>query len=69
MELIYEVGKNLQAGIGRLEDEMRDIKFRTGSLEGAVVGIQDTLVHHSAGFDRIHERLARIEKRMDLVEA
>ncbi len=68
-ELLYEVLKSLQKGQSDLRQEMLDTKFRIGSLESAMVGISNTLVHHTSLFDRLELRLQTIEKRLDLVDA
>ena len=44
------------------QTDMRDVKFRLRQIE-------ETTHHHSSRFDGIEERLGRIEKRLDLVEA
>jgi len=46
----------------RIMNDISDIKFRVNKIE-------ETLVHHTQRFDRVDERLARIEKRLELVEA
>ncbi|PZR93928.1 MAG: hypothetical protein DLM68_00355 [Hyphomicrobiales bacterium] len=43
-------------------EDMKDIKFRLRKIE-------ETLTHHTTQFDRVQERLLRIEHRLDLVDA
>jgi hypothetical protein len=47
---------------GDMAEEMKDIKFRLRKIE-------ETLTHHTTQFDRMQERLLRIEHRLDLVDA
>lgn len=44
-----------------IRDDLTDLKFRLRQLE-------EIATHHTTQFDRIGERLARIENRLDLVE-
>jgi septal ring factor EnvC (AmiA/AmiB activator) len=68
-ELMFELLKKIHAGQSRIEHDIKDLKFRMGQVERAIVATQDTLNHHSGRFDRIEDRLERIEKRLDLVDA
>jgi uncharacterized membrane protein len=45
-----------------MAEELKDIKFRLRRIE-------ETVTHHTTQFDRINERITRIENRLDLVEA
>jgi len=45
-----------------MAEEMKDIKFRLRKIE-------ETVNHHTTQFDRLHERLARVENRLHLVDA
>ena len=45
-----------------MAEEFNDLKFRLRRIE-------ETVTHHTAQFDRINERLSRIENRLDLVDA
>ena len=46
----------------QLREDLSDVKFRLRQLE-------EVANHHTTQFDRIGERLTRIENRLDLVEA
>lgn len=61
-ELMFEVLKKVPASQSRVENDIKDLKFRVGQIE-------HTLAHHSTRFDRFDERLDRIEKRLGLVDA
>ena len=45
-----------------MAEELKDVKFRLRQIE-------ETLTHHTTQFDRISERITRIENRLDLVDA
>jgi septation ring formation regulator EzrA len=45
-----------------ISEELKDIKFRLRKIE-------ETVTHHTTQFDRVQERLNRIENRLELVEA
>lgn len=60
--LILDHLRYVRGSVDRIEHDIKDLKFRVGQVE-------QTLVHHSARFDRIDERLQTIEKRLGLVDA
>jgi hypothetical protein len=45
-----------------MAEEFKDVKFRLRQVE-------ESIGHHTTQFDRINERLTRIENRLDLVDA
>jgi hypothetical protein len=45
-----------------MAEDLSDLKFRLRRIE-------ETVTHHTAQFDRLNERLTRIENRLDLVDA
>jgi hypothetical protein len=49
--------------------DMRDVKFRLGQIEQTLLQQQQTLTHHTQRFDQIDDRLARVERRVGLVDA
>lgn len=59
--IILEHLRAIRANQDRHSDELREIKGRLGILE-------HQYAHISTRIDRIDERVARIEKRLDLVE-
>jgi predicted nuclease with TOPRIM domain len=61
-ELIFETLKTLQRSVGDLRDDAREIKGRLGIFESQYASISNRL-------DRMDDRVARIERRLDLVEA
>ncbi len=61
-ELLLGVLKNIQSSLDRMENDIRDIKFRLTQVE-------ERQNHHTSKIDRVDDRLFRIEKRLDLVDA
>jgi len=58
----------IRSQLDGIEQNLRDLTFRVNKLERGQADIMETLAHHSGQFDRSNERLARIEKRLDLVD-
>ena len=61
-ELIYETLNTMQATLARHTEDLREIKGRIGILEAQYASL-------STRVDRLDERLARVEKRLDLIDA
>ncbi len=73
--LILEHLKRFQAGQDRIERELREIKGPLTNLEIGQGTILQHLGHHAAmvggqqvNLDTLSERVARIERRLELVE-
>jgi hypothetical protein len=62
INLVLEHLKAVRASGERVENDIRDIKFRLSQLE-------ETALHHTRRFDRLDERLLTIEKRLGLLDA
>jgi hypothetical protein len=66
----------IRCDIGGIKDDVREIKQRLASLEGAVAGLKcdqaasytDTADQH-ARYDRLAERVEGIERRLDLSDS
>jgi len=67
--LTLEYLKRFDARFDRLEEDIRDMKFRLRQVEEKLRQVEDNLSHHTSRFDRIDDRLLKIEKRVDLVDA
>ncbi len=67
--IMLEHLKHLRKGQDAIREDIRDLKFRVGSIERSYVSVQETLAHHSNRFDRIMDDLDIIKKRLELVEA
>jgi chromosome segregation ATPase len=71
--LILEHLRAIRADISGIKDDVREIKQRLTSLEAAVAGLRrdnanlyDDMAGHHARYDRLAERVERIERRLDL---
>lgn len=74
--LILQYLRRFDARLARLEDDMLDVKMRLSSIESQIVGLHNEMAHVRGDvvhvlhrLDRTDERLLRIERRLDLVEA
>ena len=73
--LMLAILRNIQGKIARIEEELQDIKLRVSNVETGQSLIRQELVLQSTQIsqlshrmDRFDERLARIERRLDLIE-
>jgi len=73
--IILEHLRAIRTDIGSIKDDVRDIKQRLTSLEVAVAGLRrdnsnlySDVVDQHARYDRLVERVERIERRLDLAE-
>jgi hypothetical protein len=69
MELMHELLKQMHSSLLRLEDGQKTIVQRLVSLEATVAYLHVDYANLSIRIDGINDRLTRIEKRLDLVEA
>ncbi len=60
--LVLEHLRSIRSTVERLSDDMQEVKGRLGALEQQYAIISNR-------FDRLDDRVLRIEKRLDLVEA
>jgi multidrug resistance efflux pump len=66
---LVEFLRRFDARLERMEDDLQELKLRVGNLEAGVAHLGVVIAQHSNRFDRIEGRLARIEQRLDLVDA
>jgi archaellum component FlaC len=59
--LVLELLRRIDERLGRMEDDLHDLKVRVTALEEGQAGINRRL-------DRLDERVERIEKRLNLIE-
>lgn len=59
--------RRMDAKLDRLIDDMQDVKLRLGSLEQKVAFMSADIARIDGRIDGVNARLARIEKRLDLV--
>ena len=67
--LVLEMLRRIRASQERMELDMIDIKARLTGVEISVGQLTSQLAAQSLRLDRIEERVARIERRLDLVDA
>jgi predicted nucleic acid-binding Zn-ribbon protein len=67
--LVLEMLRRIRASQERMELDMVDIKARLTGVEISVGQLTSQLASQSLRLDRIEERVARIERRLDLVDA
>ena len=73
--LILEHLRAIRADVAETKADVREVKHRLTSLEGAVAGLRRDEAHlygdvvdQHARYDRLVERVERIERRLDLRE-
>ena len=66
--LILEILKHIQTDIGDVKQELVDLKMRVNILEGHTQGFMAAQHLTNERLDRLDGRVARIERRLDLVE-
>jgi hypothetical protein len=67
--LVLEQLRRIRAVVERTELDVMDVKSRMSSLEIAVGQHSVLLGNVGVRLDRLDERVGRIERRLDLVEA
>ncbi|MEH3106631.1 MAG: hypothetical protein PGN09_04905 [Sphingomonas fennica] len=67
--IMLEILRRIQADIADTKQDIRDLKFRVGQVEGYVASGVAAQQHTNERLDRIDGRVERIERRLDLVEA
>ena len=71
-KIVLAMLRRLDGKMDEMSHDIRDINQRLTTLEIAVANLAATEASHYANLvlrvDRVEERMARIEKRLDLVE-
>jgi predicted nuclease with TOPRIM domain len=67
--LILEHLRPIRGTLDRHSDELREIKERIGILETGVGNLAAQYASLSTRLDRLDDRVARIERRLDLQDA
>ena len=67
--LILEHLGHMRGQLDRVEHRLDDVVARLGHVERATADHSVQLVEIKSKFDRVDVRIARIEKRLDLVES
>lgn len=61
--------RRIDAKLDRIDNDMRDIRFRMTQVEGSLANHSAQLVHHTGQFDRLFDEIHLIKKRLDMVDA
>lgn len=67
--IILEHLRAIRAILDRHSDELREIKERAGIVEVGIGGLGTQYASLSIRMDRLDDRVARIEKRLGLLDA
>ncbi len=67
--LLFEVLKRIQADIADVKADIGELKMRATATDEHLSGLFINTVGINNRMDRFNERLARIERRLDLTEA
>ena len=66
--VVLELLRRMRSSMERMELDMMDIKSRMTGIEISVGQMAGQLASQSLRLDRMEERIARIERRLDLVD-
>lgn len=73
--LIPEHLRAIRTDFDSIKDDMRDLKLRIGNMEVGQANLMQHLGHHASAsaqqhlsYDRIIERLEKLEKRLELAD-
>ncbi len=61
--------RRIDVKLDQILDDNNEFRTRLGRLEKSVADVHVQLAEHSERLDRMHGRLERIERRLDLNEA
>lgn len=64
--LVLELLRAIRADVSTIKDDVREIKARLTSLERANAGHYADVADQHARYDRLAERIERIERRLEL---
>ena len=67
--LVLEMLRRIRASQERIELDVNDIKVRTSSVERHLGEAPLQMAAINVRLDRVDERLARVERRLDLTDA
>jgi phage shock protein A len=66
--VVLELLKRVRSSVERMELDVQDLKSRVTGIEVTMGQMSSLLASQSLRLDRMDERIARIERRLDLVE-
>ncbi len=74
LEFMQDMTQRIMDGFATMHDDMQDVKTRLSAVERAVIGLRRDQTHDAANaahaqdrMDRLGERVARIERRLEIV--
>jgi septal ring factor EnvC (AmiA/AmiB activator) len=67
--LTLKMLRRMDAKLDRLVDDLQDVKMRLGSLEQKMAIVVTDIARIDGRLDGFEQRLGRIEKRLELIEA
>lgn len=68
-ELMYELLKRMHAQLGEIAMDVSDMKLRMSAMETGFGQQSLQIAALNSRMDRFDERLGRVERRLDLVDA
>lgn len=66
--IVLEILKRMQVDMREMRSDMLDLKHRISAIELHIGELATSYAGQSIRLDRFDERLARIERRLDLIE-
>ncbi|GLK68887.1 hypothetical protein GCM10008179_25250 [Hansschlegelia plantiphila] len=67
--LVLEQLRRIRASQDRMELDLQDVKIRVSAIEQHLGQVQIQIAGLNGRMDRFDERITRIERRLDLVDA
>ncbi len=67
-ELIYEVLKGVQARLGNMEENQREVRGELRAMRGGIHAVQLDLANIYDTIATLDTRLSRIERRLDIID-
>lgn len=66
--VVLNLLRAIRADVSSIKDDVREVKARVTSLERSMAGQYADVVDQHGRYDRLLERVERIEKRLEIVE-
>lgn len=68
-DLIYEVLKDIQQRVANVEQNTKDNRVGIANIRKDIHHVEGHILRHDDEFTRMHDRLERIERRLQLADA
>jgi predicted nuclease with TOPRIM domain len=59
----------IRSKLDELGENDRELRTRLGRIETSLGNVAEHMAEHSVRMDRLHDRLGRVERRLELAEA